>query len=66
MINVGEMYTFKTKAGRSRPFVGEVVRKAGVLTYMRKKNGEVVSVLTRRILNPYTFKPYATKARRAG
>lgn len=66
MINVGEKYTFKTKNGRSRPYVGEVVRKAGVLTYMKKKDGEVVAVLTRRILNPYSFKPYNTKARMAG
>jgi len=63
-MNIGEMYTFKRTAGRGRPFVGEVVRKAGLFTYMKMKDGTTVAVYTNRILNKYEFKPYNTKARR--
>jgi hypothetical protein len=64
-VTVGEMFTFKTTKGRGRPFVGEVVRKAGALTYMKMKDGAVVAVQSKMILKPYNFKPYNTKKRQA-
>lgn len=65
-VTVGEMFTFKTTKTRGRPFVGEVVRKAGALTYMKMKDGTVLPVQTKMVLNPYSFKPYNTKNRRVG
>lgn len=64
-VTVGEKFTFKTTKSRGRPFVGEVVRKAGALTYMKMKDGTVVPVQTKMVLKPYSFKPYNTKARKA-
>lgn len=60
---IGEKYTFKTTKSRGRPFVGEIVRKAGALTYMKMKDDNVVAVQTKMVLKPYSFKPYNTKAR---
>lgn len=64
-VTVGEKFTFKTTKSRGRPFVGEVVRKAGALTYMKMKDGTVVPVQTKMVLKPYSFKPYNTKTRKA-
>lgn len=63
-VTVGEKFTFKTTKSRGRPFVGEVVRKAGALTIMKMKDGSVVTVQTKMIIKPYSFKPYNTKARK--
>lgn len=65
MINVGEKYFFKLAKTRGRPFVGEVVRKAGMFTLIQGKDGEVVRVKTNLIGRPYEFTPYNTKQRRA-
>lgn len=62
-VTVGEKFTFKTTKSRGRPFVGEVVRKAGALTYMKLKDGTVLPVQTKMVLKPYSFKPYNTKKR---
>ena len=64
-VTVGEKFTFKTTKSRGRPFVGEVVRKAGALTYMKLKDGSVLPVQTKMVLKPYSFKPYNTKKRQA-
>lgn len=64
-INVGEKYYFKTAKTRGRPFVGEVVRKAGMFTLMQGRDGEVIRVKTNLIGRPYTFTPYNTAKRRA-
>lgn len=64
-VAVGEKFTFKTTKSRGRPFVGEVVRKAGALTYMKLKDGTVLPVQTKMVLKPYSFKPYNTKKRQA-
>ena len=48
-ITVGEKYFFKTAKTRGRPFVGEVVKKAGMFTMIQGRDGEVVRVKT----NPY-------------
>ena len=60
---VGENYTFKRfqKTIGRRP-VGEVVRKAGALTYFKKRTGEIVPIQTRFIENYYVFIPYKKAA----
>lgn len=63
-INVGEKYFFKTAKTRGRPFVGEVVKKAGMFTMIQNKDGDVVRVKTYLIGRPYVFTPYQTKKRR--
>ena len=58
-MRIGEKYTFKRFAKvRGRRPVGEVVRKAGALTYMKKSDGTVVPVQTRFIENYYVFIAY--------
>lgn len=64
MINVGEMFYFKTGKGRGRPYVGEVVKKMGIFTLMRTKKGEELRIQTKFLGNPYAFKPYQTKKRK--
>lgn len=64
-VNVGEKFVFKKNVGRGRPFIGEVVKKAGMFTYMKVKNGDVIPVQTKMILHAYEFKPYNTKKRQA-
>lgn len=62
-MRVGEKYTFKrfkNTVGR-RP-VGEVVRKAGALTYFKKRTGEIVPIQTRFIEYYYIYVPYNKKA----
>lgn len=60
-MEIGQMYTFKKSSGRGRPSVGKVVRKAGILTYLELKSGEVISIQTKYLLKPYEFKQYNTK-----
>lgn len=60
-MNVGEKYFFKLAKTRGRPFVGEIVKKAGIFTKMQIKNGEVINVPTKLIGRPYEFKPYNLK-----
>lgn len=64
-INVGEKYFFKLAKTRGRPFVGEVVKRAGMFTMFQTGNGDIVRVKTALIGRPYEFKPYNTAKRRA-
>jgi hypothetical protein len=62
-MRVGEKYTFKRfnkTVGRAP--VGEVVRKAGALTYFKKRDGSVVPIQTRHIKYYYIFVPYKKRA----
>lgn len=63
-INVGEKYFFKLAKTRGRPFVGEVVKRAGMFTMVQGRDGEVLRVKTALIGRPYAFTPYNTKKRR--
>lgn len=65
MINVGEKYTFKLTKTRGRPYVAEVVRKAGVFAIVKTRGGDELRVPTKILTRPHEFKPYNTKARRA-
>ena len=64
-MNIGEKFTFKVSKGRGRPFVGEIIKKQGVFTVMKMKNGEEVRISTKNIIKPYEFKPYNTRKRDA-
>jgi hypothetical protein len=62
-MRIGEKYTFKrfkTTIGR-RP-IGEVVRKAGAITYFKKRTGEIVPIQTRFIECYYVYVPYKKAA----
>lgn len=62
-MRVGEKFAFKrfkNTVGR-RP-IGEVVRKAGALTYFKKRTGEVVPIQTRFVEYYYVYIPYKKKA----
>jgi hypothetical protein len=62
-MRIGEKYTFKRfKKTIGRRPVGEVVRKAGALTYFKKRNGEIVPIQTRFIEYYYVFMPYKKAA----
>lgn len=65
MVTVGEKYFFKLSKTRGRPFVGEVVKRAGMFTLMQGRDGEIVRVKTNLIGRSYTFTPYNTAKRRA-
>lgn len=60
-IEVGKMYYFKLNGRRGRPFVGEVVRKAGIFTEFMNK-GKLIKAPTKYVSKPYSFKPYGKKA----
>lgn len=61
-MRIGEKYTFKRfKNTIGRRPVGEVVRKAGAITYFKKRTGEIVPIQTRFIENYYIFVPYKKK-----
>lgn len=63
VIEVGAEYHYRLKKGRGRPYVGEVVRKAGIFTEVKNKiSGDVHRVPTGLIGNPYSFKPYKKAA----
>lgn len=64
-VTVGEMYTFKKTATRGRPFVGTVVKRQGMYVVMETKKGETMFVKPERLIAPYSFKPYMTRARKA-
>jgi hypothetical protein len=56
---VGNDYHYKTTSGRGRPFVGKLVRKAGIFLELQNlRSGDVVRVSPGKVGKPYTFKPY--------
>ena len=63
MFEVGQKHFFKTFKGRGRPYVGEVVKNAGIFTMMKDRNGDIVRVASKFVGRPYEFKPYNTKAK---
>lgn len=65
MMNVGEKILFKVRDGRGRPAIGEIVKKQGMFIQVRTKSNELKFVKASMVTNPYSFKPYMTKARRA-
>lgn len=63
-MRLGEKYLFtrfkKPSVGRKK--IGEVVRKAGAITYFKTRTGEVVPVQTRHIHNLYVYVPYKKRS----
>lgn len=58
-MQVGQKYTFRRyNKTRGRRPVGEIVRKAGALTYFKKRDGSVVPIQTRFIEYYYVYVPY--------